>query len=74
MLMVASKKLTMPVVSKRIADFTYTFNTGSTSGRDYEIEAVAFDSNSISGSDTYDLTVWSDMVDVAIKTNTKCLR
>ena len=51
--------------SKRIADFTYTFNSGSTSGREYEIKAIAFDSASASGSDSYDLTVWSDLVDVA---------
>ena len=51
--------------SKRIADFTYTFNSGSTTGREYEIKAVAVDSNSNSGSDSYDLTVWSDMEDVA---------
>lgn len=50
--------------NKRIADFTYTYSTGSTSGREYEIEAVAFDSNSNSGSDSYDLTVWSDLTDV----------
>lgn len=51
--------------SKRIADFTYTFNSGSTSGRDYEIEAVAYDSQSASGEDAYDLTIWSDLEDVS---------
>ena len=50
---------------KRIADFTYTFNSGSTSGRDYEIKAVAYDSQSAFGEDAYDLTVWSDLADVA---------
>ena len=51
--------------SKRIADFTYTFNSGSTTGREYEIKAIAFDSESASGSDVYDLTIWSDLADVS---------
>ena len=50
--------------SKRIADFTYTFNSGSTTGREYEIKAIAFDSASASDSDAYDLTIWSDLQDV----------
>ena len=50
--------------SKRIADFTYTFNSGSTTGRQYEIKAIAFDSESASGDDAYDLTIWSDLEDV----------
>ena len=51
--------------SKRIADFTYTFNSGSTTGREYEIKAIAFDSESASGDDAYDLTIWSDLEDVS---------
>ena len=51
--------------NKRIADFTYTYSSGSSSGRDYEIKAVAYDSANNSGSDSYDLTVWSDLADVA---------
>ena len=50
--------------SKRIADFTYTFNSGSTTGREYEIKAIAFDSESASGDDAYDLTIWSDLEDI----------
>lgn len=51
--------------NKRIADFTYTYSIGSTSGRQYEIKAIAYDSESASDNDAYDLTVWSDLADVA---------
>ena len=51
--------------NKRIADFTYTYSSRSSSGQEYEIKAVAYDSQSASGEDAYDLTVWSDLADVA---------
>lgn len=48
--------------SLKTAYFSYTFS-GSTSGRQYEIKAIAFDSQSSSDTDAYDLTVWSRLDD-----------
>lgn len=51
--------------TSRTADFTHTFSRGSSSGKGYKIKAVAYDSQSNSDEDSYDLKVWSNMKDVA---------
>ena len=47
------------------AYFTYTFNSGSTTGQQHEVKAYAYGQGSAYDTDFYDVTVWSDLEDVS---------